>query len=159
MAGGAAAGAAAAAAAHRRQEEEEEEHMATYSDKELSEGWEFKILRSNTRAFRQPENLKAILEEEGRAGWILVEKFDDGRIRLKRPATARQADSELGFDPYRTRVGISDAGLAFTILAIVFGSVALIILGAAVVYHMVSAPQDAGKPPPKAMDRPAKPVP
>jgi hypothetical protein len=159
MAGGAAAGAAAAAAAHRRQEEEEEEHMATYSDKELSEGWEFKILRSNTRAFRQPERLKAILEEEARAGWVLVEKFDDGRIRLKRPATARRADSELGFDPYRTRIGISEAGLAFTIFGIIFGSVALIILGAAGIYHLVSAPQDAGKPPPKVMDRPPRPAP
>jgi hypothetical protein len=85
MSGGAAAAAAAAAAARRRQEEEE---MTRYSENDLSEGWEFKILRSNMNAFRKPENLKKYLEEEGRAGWVLVEKFDDNRLRLKRPASA-----------------------------------------------------------------------
>src|SRR5436309_2455427 len=87
MSGGAAA--AAAAEARRRQEEEE---MTSYSENDLSEGWEFKILRSNMNAFRKPENLKMYLEEEGRAGWILVEKFDDKRLRLKRPASARRGD-------------------------------------------------------------------
>lgn len=96
--------------------------MTSYSDKELAEGWEFKILRSNTNVFRNPENLRRYLEEEGRAGWVLVEKFDDNRIRLKRPASARKEDATLSFDPYRTRVGLSDAGLVFLILGIVFSS-------------------------------------
>jgi hypothetical protein len=116
MSGGAAA--AAAAEARRRQEEEE---MTSYSENDLSEGWEFKILRSNMNAFRKPENLKKYLEEEGRAGWILVEKFDDNRLRLKRSASARRRDAALNFDPYRTQVGLSDAGMVFMILGIVFG--------------------------------------
>ena len=123
MSGGAAAAAAAAAEARRRQEEEE---MTTYSENDLSEGWEFKILRSNMNAFRKPENLKMYLEEEGRAGWILVEKFDDNRLRLKRPASARRGDAALNFDPYRTQVGLSDTRMILLILGIVFG----IIVGA-----------------------------
>jgi hypothetical protein len=115
MSGGAAAAAAAAAEARRRQEEEE---MTKYSENDLSEGWEFKILRSNMNAFRKPENLKTYLEEEGRAGWVLVEKFDDNRLRLKRPASARQGDAALEFDPYRTQVGLSDT---MVFLGIVFG--------------------------------------
>lgn len=47
--------------------------MTPYSEKDLAEGWEFKILRSNMRAFRNPENPKKYLEEEGRARWVLVE--------------------------------------------------------------------------------------
>ena len=81
---GGAAGAAAAAAAAELQRREEEE-MTPYNTKDLDEGWEFKILRSNFAAFRNPEKLRAILEEEKRGGWTLVEKFDDQRIRLKRP--------------------------------------------------------------------------
>jgi hypothetical protein len=111
-------GAAAAAAASRRQEEEE---MTSYSENELAEGWEFKILRSNMHAFRKPENLQKYLEEEGRAGWVLVEKFDDNRVRLKRPASARRGDAALNFDPYRTQVGLSDTGMVFMILGIVVG--------------------------------------
>jgi hypothetical protein len=122
MSGGAAAAAAGAAAAaeSRRQEEEE---MTPYSESELSEGWEFKILRSNMNAFRKPQQLKKFLEEEGRAGWVLVEKFDDNRVRLKRPASARRADAALDFDPYRTQVGLSDARMILVILGIVLGVV------------------------------------
>ena len=120
MSGGAAAAAAAAVAASRRQEEEE---MTTYSEDELSEGWEFKILRTNMNGFRKPENLKKYLEEEGQAEWALVEKFDDNRLRLKRPASARRGDATLDFDPYRTQVGLSDTRMVFLILGIVLGVV------------------------------------
>src|ERR1700677_85304 len=125
-------GAAAAAAAEARRRQEEEE-MTSYSENDLSEGWEFKILRSNMNAFRKPENLKKYLEEEGRAGWVLVEKFDDKRLRLKRPASARRGDAALDFDPYRTQVGLSDTGMVFMILGIVFGAIigVLVLLGLA----------------------------
>lgn len=102
--GGAAAGAAAAATEMARKEEEE---MTTYTREDLTEGWEFKILRSMTRAFGKPEKLQQVLAEESRAGWVLVEKFDDYRVRLKRPASAKEADGQLDFDAYRTYVGIS----------------------------------------------------
>ena len=55
----------------------------------------------------------------------MVEKFDDSRLRLKRPAGARINDATLGFDPYRTRVGMSQwryTGLTLAaILAVVAG--------------------------------------
>src|SRR5438105_736843 len=107
-AGGAAAGAAAAAAAAKLQEEhEEEEEMTPYSPKDLSDDWEFKILRSVNAKFRDPLWLHAVLQEEGRAGWVLLEKFDDSRIRLKRPRSATARDAALGFDPHRTWIGMS----------------------------------------------------
>jgi hypothetical protein len=107
------AAAARAAAAKARQEEEQ---MTPYSTTELAGDWEFKILRAATRKFRNPMVLHAILAQEARAGWTLVEKFDDMRVRLKRPASARDEDAVLDFDPYRTWVGISPG--TFTILVV-----------------------------------------
>ena len=100
-----AAGAAAAAAAELRRQEEEE--MTPYSDKDLAEGWEFKIVTASMGAFRKPDQFRAILEEEKKGGWVLVEKFDDCRIRLKRPAGAKVTEGDFadGYDPYRSWVG------------------------------------------------------
>ena len=120
---GAAAAAAAAAAIERMRQEEEE--MTAYTSQDLSEGWEFKILRSSANVFKSPERMKAVLAEEAEAGWILVEKFDNGRIRLKRPVSARAQDHSLRFDPYRTWTGMSDttqglmiAGITLAVLAV-----------------------------------------
>jgi hypothetical protein len=95
----------AAAANARRSVEREEELMTPYSPNDLAEGWEFKILRSAAGGFRNPEWTRSILEEEQRASWTMVEKFDDARIRLKRPASARSGDAGLDFDAMRTWVG------------------------------------------------------
>jgi hypothetical protein len=65
--------------------------------------------------------MRAILDEESQAGWVLVEKFDNGRVRLKRPASARQNDHGLSIDPYRTYVGYTETQYVFVILAWVFG--------------------------------------
>ncbi len=109
MSAGAAGAAGAAAAAAAEMQRQEEEEMTPYSAKDLGEGWEFKILRANFATFRNPEKLRAVLDEEKSGGWTLVEKFDDQRIRLKRPAGAKQPQGEFadGYDPYRTTVGIS----------------------------------------------------
>lgn len=107
MVPGATAATSAAARAAAEQARKEEEEMTPYGRDDLTEGWEFKILRSMTNAFKDPEKLKTILEQESRAGWLLAEKFDDARIRLKRPTTAKSSDAQLDFDPYRTYVGIS----------------------------------------------------
>jgi hypothetical protein len=112
-------GGAAAAAAAKRRREEEEENMTAYTAQDLSEDWEFKILRSSTAAFRNSEKLRRVLEEEGRAGWILVEKFDNSRIRLKRPTKARAGDGTLPFDSYRTDVGLPVWGLVVIIVGCV----------------------------------------
>ena len=133
MTNGGAAAAAAAAAARRRREQEEEETMTGYSAQELAEGWEFKIVRSATSGFKRPAFLNQVIEEERRAGWTLLEKFDNGRIRLKRPASARASDPGLGFDPYRSRVGMSEAALGLLIggCALAVAAIAIAIIATA----------------------------
>jgi hypothetical protein len=128
MTGSAAAVAAAAAAAARARRQEEEE-MTAYTNEDLVQGFEFKILRANTNAFRKPEVLRLALEEEARAGWTLVEKFDDARVRLKRPANAKQNDSSLTVDPYRSVYGLGQGALA----AMIVGSIAAVLIVVAIV--------------------------
>lgn len=122
---GAAGGAAAAAAAAERARQEEEE-MTMYDRDDLDGGWEFKFLRSATGTFRNPETLRRILEEESRAGWELVEKFDNNRIRLKRRTSHRENDHLLEFDAYRSHAGMSEAKLALTIMFSIFAAIALV---------------------------------
>ena len=124
------AGAAAAAAAAKRAAEEEEEAMTPYSRDELADDWEFKIVRSSTGAFRRPENLSRLIEEEAPAGWQLVEKFDNNRVRFKRPRSARQRDAQLpeGMDPYRSHYGLSENAYVAVVLLAVFGGMGLLML-------------------------------
>lgn len=126
-AAGAAAASAAAAAAERRRREEEQE-MTSYTPRDLSEDWEFKILRSMSGAFGKPEKLRQILDEEARAGWVLVEKFDHGRIRLKRPVSAKERDAALDFDAYRTYAGRTENQVTLIVVGCVLGGLALGIL-------------------------------
>jgi len=125
-------GAAAAAAAKRRQMmfAEEEEDMARYTQNDLGNDWEFKIVRSDSGAFRKPEVLRKLIEEEARAGWVMLEKFDDSRIRFKRPRIARTRDALLppGIDPYRTQYGISSTRIGLLVVALMM--LALLALGA-----------------------------
>ena len=100
--------------------------MTPYTPRDLAENWEFKILRSATGAFKDPAVMQRYLAEEAQAGWTLVEKFDNSRIRLKRPAAARQQDAQCTFDPYRTRVGISEVGLGLLIAGSILGSLAVL---------------------------------
>jgi hypothetical protein len=97
------------AAAARRRILAEEEEMTNYSREDLGGEWEFKIVRANTAVFRNPAALEKLVREEAQAGWILLEKFDDRRVRFKRPIRARMNDSGLpsGVDPYRTQYGMS----------------------------------------------------
>jgi len=127
MSGAAGAGAAAAAAAEARRKRQEEEEMSPYSKQDLAENWEFKIIRSATSMFKDPEKMRAVLDEEARAGWVLVEKFDNQRIRLKRPHSARAADATLGFDPYRIQVGMSEGAMVGVVMAVVLGGIAIVI--------------------------------
>ncbi len=132
-AGSTGATAAQIAAEEQRRQQEEEEEMTPYSNDELQDDWEFKILRSATGAFKKPQRLREVLEEEARAGWVLVEKFDDQRVRLKRPASARRNDRGLGFDPYRTQVGISGMAIGLTAVCFVIG---LVIAAVSVVAYL-----------------------
>ena len=125
---------AAGAARHRAAAEQapkEEEEMTPYTPQDLNKNWEFKILRCVTGRFRDPIWLSGILQEEARAGWTMVEKFDDTRVRLKRPAGARANDATLGFDPYRTWVGMSQWRYTGLILAAIIAVLAGIAAAAA----------------------------
>ncbi|MCU0411305.1 MAG: hypothetical protein MUF82_02065, partial [Bacteroidetes bacterium] len=51
-------------AAHQRAKEEET-NLAKYSKEDL-DGWEFKIVRSNSNRFNNPENLRMLCIEEAR---------------------------------------------------------------------------------------------
>ncbi len=99
------------AAAARAKEREEEEDMTPYSDNDSLSNWEFKIIRSGTGLFGRPDKLREVLEEEAHAGWELVEKFDNNRVRLRRPVAAGKDDFTLDFDPYRTWIGVSESGM------------------------------------------------
>lgn len=70
-------------------------------------GWEFKILRANRNLFRNHETLQRVCEEEAKAGWILLEKLDERRLRFKRPMALRDLirPETLNIDPYRCQYG------------------------------------------------------
>jgi len=100
--------AASAAAAAAQRQAEEEERMATYNTDDLQNDWEFKIVRGNQEAFRNPAALTKLVDEEKQSGWVLVEKFDNNRIRFKRQRSMQAHDAQLisqGIDPYRTQYG------------------------------------------------------
>jgi hypothetical protein len=118
--------AAHAAAVAEQQRRHEEEELTSYRSQDL-QGWEFKILRSATGAFRDPAKLQQALAEEATFGWELVEKFDDQRLRFKRPTASRSLPIPTGSDPYRTEFGMSEARLVFYVVsAITLGMAAII---------------------------------
>jgi hypothetical protein len=67
--------------------------------------WEYKIVRAKRPLFANPVTFAQLCREEALAGWILLEKFDDRRVRFRRPLHLRdELDlSALPFDPYRTQ--------------------------------------------------------
>jgi len=128
MAYGGGAWIAAVAAKKRRQQLRMEEEMTTYTQDDLTNDWEFKIVRSESGAFRNPKVLDKLVEEEAQAGWVMLEKLDDSRVRFKRPRSARAKDAYLpeGVDAYRTHYGPPTARYA----ALVGVVVAVLAIGA-----------------------------
>lgn len=113
----------AAAAAAKKKKEKEEEELTNYNSDDM-DSWEFKIVRANIRKFKNSEAVQKVCAEEAEAGWELVEKFDDSRIRFKRRTEHRSKDQHLTIDPYRTMVGASEGKIAM----IVIGVLVLIVL-------------------------------
>jgi hypothetical protein len=124
---------AGAAAKRRQMLLAEEEEMTQYTQDDLTNDWEFKIVRSDTPAFRKPETLSKLIEEEAQAGWVMLEKLDDSRVRFKRPRSARARDAYLpdGVDPYRTRYGVPSTPYAVGVGVLIAGLLvlALVVLG------------------------------
>ncbi|MFO0212295.1 MAG: hypothetical protein ACK53E_16245, partial [Pseudanabaena sp.] len=96
---------------NKRREEVEEENLTRYDSNTSSDqptGWEFKMLRTSSGGFRSRKVLSRVCAEEAQAGWILLEKLDDRRLRFRRPIIARDRDNQCKIDPYRTHYGISE---------------------------------------------------
>ncbi len=128
-------GTAAASATAERRKREEEEEMTAYSPEDLNK-YEFKIVRANWGVFGNSRKFTQLLQEEAQAGWELVEKFDNERVRFKRSLSLRDRDNLLpaGVDPYRTHYGMPPLMFALMIifitlavLAIIFGLIIAVI--------------------------------
>jgi len=131
---------AAAAAAKRRQDQEEEE-MTAYSPEDLNK-YEFKIVRANWGVFGNLVKFNQLLQEEALAGWELVEKFDNERVRFRRPISARERDRQLptGVDPYRTHYGMPPLLFALLLVFIVLAGLGLLfVIVAGIVTAIIGA--------------------
>ncbi|MBE9041251.1 hypothetical protein IQ235_10715 [Oscillatoriales cyanobacterium LEGE 11467] len=108
-------------------------------------GWEYKIVRTSRELFRDPTILQKLRDEEAEAGWILLEKLDDCRVRFKRPiAMAQILESEyLKIDPYRSYYGSKSNPLSW-LGAIV--AIAALALPAYLGYTLVSTTLDRSRP-------------
>lgn len=102
--------------------------MTPYRQEDLIEDWEFKILRSINGAFKTHAKLQKVLHEEAQAGWVLVEKFDNDRIRLKRSIRDKDQGLYSGIDPYRSHIGMTENQLVIILLGVVLGVIALTIV-------------------------------
>lgn len=109
------AAAAIIIASQKKKQNDEEEQMVNYKSNEL-DSLEFKILRSNTGAFGNPETMKQVITEESQNGWLFTEKFDNSRLRFHRNISHRKNDDKAILDPYRTTYGISEWELAIIII-------------------------------------------
>ncbi|MFM6188765.1 MAG: hypothetical protein ACKPEN_13985 [Planktothrix sp.] len=84
--------------------------------------WEYKIVRANRDVFRNPSIFKRFCQEESEMGWILVEKLDDRRVRLKRLKGIETPENpyQIKVDPYRSTYGSSrNIGAWLTIFAFI----------------------------------------
>ena len=68
---------------------------------------EYKIIQSQTPLFSDTAKMHEVLDEEARAGWQLLEKEDNFRLKLQRNISHRSNDKNLEIDAYRSTVGVS----------------------------------------------------
>ena len=101
--------------------------MTGYGTQDM-EGWEFKIVRSLSPRFKNPDTIRKICEEEARSGWEMLEKFDDSRIRFKRRVEKRKSDGQAGVDPYRTQYGMAEGTLAISIILGILVAIGIVLL-------------------------------
>jgi hypothetical protein len=120
---------------NKQREEVEEENITRYESNTSSDqhkGWEFKILRTSSGGFRSRRVLNKVCAEEAQAGWILLEKLDNHRLRFRRPVAARDRDQQCKIDPYRTRYGISESVETWTTVILLF-----VIMSSAAIFGFV----------------------
>lgn len=106
-----------------QQQQEEEEILTRYDSdnpktttmassqlhgyQENSGDWEYKIVRAQRDLFRNPKIFEKLCKEEAIAGWVMIEKLDDRRVRFRRPHNYQFSPSETisAIDPYRCFYG------------------------------------------------------
>ena len=108
----------AAAAAKAAKDKAEEEEMTNYKSDDLDK-WEFKIVRSGMGKFRRSEAVRALCDQEAKAGWEMLEKFDNNRIRFKRRVEKRAQDQYLERDAYRTSADSCNGRVAALVIGLV----------------------------------------
>lgn len=121
-------------------------------------GWEYKIVRSHRDWFHRPERLQQVRAEEAEAGWILLEKLDDRRLRFRRAIAVGESipGDRLRFDPYRSYVG--PTGNFRSGVAALVAIVALIV-PAYLGYRLVASTLSESSPSPAAPDVQDRPLP
>ena len=68
---------------------------------------EYKVMQAQTPLFSDTKEMHDVLAQEAKAGWRLLEKEDNYKIRLQRDISNRENDANLDFDAYRSTVGVS----------------------------------------------------
>ena len=68
---------------------------------------EYKVIQAQTPLFSDSKKMHEVLDQEAKAGWRLLEKEDNYKIRLQRDVSNRENDENLDFDAYRSTVGVS----------------------------------------------------
>lgn len=82
---------------------------------------EYKIIQSQTPLFASTAKMHEVMEQESKAGWRLLEKEDNYRLKLQRDIANRDNDKNLDFDAYRSTVGVSSV--------VTYGATALMTIG------------------------------
>lgn len=88
---------------------------------------EYKIIQSQTPMFSSSASMHKLLDEEAKAGWRLLEKEDNYRIKLQRDISNRENDANLDFDAYRSSVGVSSVVTYGLTAAMTVGIVSVIL--------------------------------
>ena len=88
---------------------------------------EYKVMQAQTPLFSDSKKMHEVLEQEAQAGWRLLEKEDNYKVRLQRDISHRENDENLEFDAYRSTVGVSSV-LTYGITATVTIAIVSVIL-------------------------------
>ena len=88
---------------------------------------EYKVVQAQTPLFADPAKMHEVLDQEAKAGWRLLEKEDNYKIRLQRDISHRENDKNLDFDAYRSTVGVSSVVTYGATAAVTIAIVSLIL--------------------------------
>jgi hypothetical protein len=102
----------------RRRRQEEEEILTSYSEVAMTQDWQFKIVHGD---FSSAAKVRAVMQEQEQWGWVFVEKFDNARIRFKRPAGEAANDDLREGNPYSSKSKAAAASGCAGLLLLGFG--------------------------------------